>query len=240
MSHTNATTNYSLPQFQGTDKPAWLGDINPAFSAIDTQMKTNADSASGAQSDATTANTNIGTLGSLTTDEKTTLVGAINEVDSHADSAQGTANTAITTANGAKTTAEGIATYFAMTNMANIANNKITINTGSIGTKSLSYASNSTGSLGKLYGNLLTCQFTSSSTTITISDLPFNVSSEFSVRGIVVLQDTNNKMLYYPSVNFKTNNTATIELGAGYNGMTANIMIIATLLFITNFGDLPE
>jgi hypothetical protein len=43
MSSTNHTTNYNLPQFIGTDKPAWLGDINPAMAAIDSQMKTNAD-----------------------------------------------------------------------------------------------------------------------------------------------------------------------------------------------------
>lgn len=43
MSSTNHTTNYNLPQFVGSDKPAWLGDVNPAMSAIDTQMKANAD-----------------------------------------------------------------------------------------------------------------------------------------------------------------------------------------------------
>lgn len=47
MSSTNHTTNYNLPQFVGTDKPAWLGDINPAMSAIDTQMKNNADGIAG-------------------------------------------------------------------------------------------------------------------------------------------------------------------------------------------------
>ena len=65
MAHTNSTTNYSLPQFIPTDKPAWLTDINGAFSAIDTGMhtaQTKADSAyndaATAQGDATTALTN--------------------------------------------------------------------------------------------------------------------------------------------------------------------------------------
>ena len=48
MGHTNSTTNYSLPQFVTTDKPAWLTDINGAFSAIDSGLHT-------AQTDATTA-----------------------------------------------------------------------------------------------------------------------------------------------------------------------------------------
>lgn len=55
MSSTNHTTNYNLPQFVGTDKPAWLGDVNPAFAAIDTQMKANADAASQAAGAASTA-----------------------------------------------------------------------------------------------------------------------------------------------------------------------------------------
>lgn len=43
MSATNTTTNYSLPIFIETDKPAWLVDFNGAMRAIDAQMKTNAD-----------------------------------------------------------------------------------------------------------------------------------------------------------------------------------------------------
>lgn len=35
MSHTNNTTHYSLPQFIGTDTPAWLTDVNSAMSDID-------------------------------------------------------------------------------------------------------------------------------------------------------------------------------------------------------------
>lgn len=51
MGHTNSTTNYNLPQFLTTDKPAWLTDINGAFSAIDTGIHN-------AQEDATTAGNN--------------------------------------------------------------------------------------------------------------------------------------------------------------------------------------
>ena len=62
MSHTNSTTNYGLPQFLTSDKPAWLTDVNNAFSDIDTAVynaQTKADTAytdaGNAQSDATTA-----------------------------------------------------------------------------------------------------------------------------------------------------------------------------------------
>lgn len=43
MAHTNSTTNYNLPQWVGSDKPTFLGDLNTAFNDIDAQMKTNAD-----------------------------------------------------------------------------------------------------------------------------------------------------------------------------------------------------
>ena len=51
MGHTNSTTYYNLPQFLTSDKPAWLTDINNAFSDIDAAVHN-------AQSDANTAGTN--------------------------------------------------------------------------------------------------------------------------------------------------------------------------------------
>lgn len=44
MAHTNSTQNYNLPQWIGSDKPTFLGDLNNAFTDIDAQMKVNADS----------------------------------------------------------------------------------------------------------------------------------------------------------------------------------------------------
>lgn len=55
MAHTNSTTNYALPQFLSTDKPAWLTDVNPAYSAIDTGIHNAQVAADNAQADATQA-----------------------------------------------------------------------------------------------------------------------------------------------------------------------------------------
>ena len=55
MAHTNSTTHYSLPQFVTSDKPAWLTDINGAFSAIDTGIYNAQDKANDAAGDATQA-----------------------------------------------------------------------------------------------------------------------------------------------------------------------------------------
>lgn len=80
MSYTNKTPNYDLPQWLGSDKPAWLTDMNGAFSAIDTAIKGASDSGSSAEATA-------------------------NNALSVAQSAQETAGTALTTANEAKTDA---------------------------------------------------------------------------------------------------------------------------------------
>ena len=103
MSSTNKTANYELSQFLGTDKPAWLTDYNSDMAKIDAGIDGAKDTADGADGKADAANTAIGTLANLTTDEKSTLVGAINEVDGHADTAQGTATAANTAAQSALT-----------------------------------------------------------------------------------------------------------------------------------------
>lgn len=109
FSSTNKTTHYELSQYVASDLPTYLVDYNSDMSKIDTAInaaQTTADTASTAATNAattastaqTTANTaitnaataqsgvvtnatNIGTLANLTTVEKTSLVGAINEVN---------------------------------------------------------------------------------------------------------------------------------------------------------------
>lgn len=60
MAHSNSTTNYNLPQFVSTDKPAWLTDVNTAYADIDTGMHAAKVAADNAQSDATQALTTAG------------------------------------------------------------------------------------------------------------------------------------------------------------------------------------
>lgn len=160
MSSTNHTTNYNLPQFVGSDKPAWLGDINPAFSAIDTAMKANQTSATTAGADATTANNNIGTMANLATTEKTTLVGAVNEVNTKAQTAQSTANSAGGTAT---QTATDLANFVDKFNIgANTSTANIQITRGAI-TAQPKLSQNSDGSMFKFYGMLQINAFNSTS-----------------------------------------------------------------------------
>lgn len=55
MSHTNKTLNYSLPQFIGSDTPAWLTDVNQAYTAIDSGMNAAKQAADAAVKTADTA-----------------------------------------------------------------------------------------------------------------------------------------------------------------------------------------
>ena len=77
MGHTNSTANYNLPQFVTTDKPAWLTDINGAFSDIDSAIDAAKDAADAAQSDATDALTAAGTASTAATSAGSKADGAI-------------------------------------------------------------------------------------------------------------------------------------------------------------------
>ena len=101
MGATNHTANYDLPQWIGTDKPTFLGDLNDAFLKIDTGMKTNQSEISGAVSDAGNA------LAKATSAEQgvNTLTPLVNTASENASKALTTANNAASTANTANTNA---------------------------------------------------------------------------------------------------------------------------------------
>lgn len=101
MGHTNATPNYNFPQFVGTDKPTFLGDINGAFLAIDGAIAGAQADADGAASVANTAASTAAGAVETANSAATTAASAA----STATAAQSTANTAADTANNAQSTA---------------------------------------------------------------------------------------------------------------------------------------
>lgn len=139
MSSTNHTTNYNLPQYVGSDKPAWLGDINPAMSAIDTAMHANAVKAQQGVDDASTAQTRADSAYTLADSAKT-----------DAGTAQTTANTAIGNASAVDTKLNNFMLKFNLSNFQNIT----TIpHTGTLSGK-FTLAQNSDGSIFKFYGSM--------------------------------------------------------------------------------------
>lgn len=85
MAHSNSTTNYSLPQFVSADKPAWLTDVNTAYSDIDTGMHNAQVTANAAQSDATQALTTAGEAATSASAADAKASGAIASIASTFD-----------------------------------------------------------------------------------------------------------------------------------------------------------
>ena len=83
MASTNKTTNYELSQYIGTDKPTYLGDYNSDMGKIDTALHTNATAISGVGGDISVIEGNIGTMANLETTDKSSLVNAVNEVNTN-------------------------------------------------------------------------------------------------------------------------------------------------------------
>lgn len=241
MSHTNSTTNYNLPQFVGTDTPAWLTDVNGAMSAIDSQMKTNADSASTANASATTANSNIGTLASLNTTAKTDLVSAVNEVNTGLGTVSGVASSASGTATQAKTKVDNLETYLTLTNFNDVAGNITTNGISVNGTPTLNCATNANGTVAKLYGSFEFTVTSASGGTITISTA-MRPASTITINGASFLTryDTNiGVRVFCYSYTIGTDGTVTITIPASFYNLSGSFNLIACMLFLEDFGDTP-
>ena len=247
MSHTNSTPNYNLPQFVGTDKPTWLNDVNGAFTSIDTQMKANADSATSASSNATSANTNIGTMSSLSTTDKATLVGAINEVNTAVGTAQGTANTAVENANQAQTDANSAKN--AITTLENYLNLSVTTSytgsqftrtegTGDMASGDILYvARNSAGTLAKIYGTLSVSNASGGTSTFKLNtDTGLRPDSKMSIVGLGITSRSNGSS----NLNVTINQDGTIELSGYHESGNFQYRAFACLIFVKNFGDTPQ
>ena len=102
MGSTNKTTGYELPQWIGTDKPTFLGDLNDAFLKIDNGMTANKGDATSAVATAGAAKQSADNATTKVT-ELTQTVAALNESveasDAKADAATATAQQALSTAN---------------------------------------------------------------------------------------------------------------------------------------------
>lgn len=257
MSATNHTTNYNLPQFIGTDKPTWLTDVNGALSAIDTQMKANADSATSASSSATTANNAIGTLANLETTAKTDLVSAVNEVNTNVGVAQNTANGASSTA---QTTSNNLNAFESKFNLTDITNSQIPA-TGNVDAGKIYLAQDTTGSIFKCYGG----RTFFSSSTITFSAIAGMTGYYGADTGLVLnTAPTEAYIIDGAGIRLQSDNSDTnvrtmsmIQLAVGTNGhiyaypktTSSNITIpngvferyiyFANLYFNTSFGDTP-
>lgn len=252
MSSTNHTTNYNLSQYVGTDKPTYLGDYNGDMGKIDTAIHNNATSISGVSGDVSTLSSKVGTLSELETTTKSDCVSAINEVNTKSE----TNKTNIGTLSNLETTdkstvvnavneVKGIIDNFNLTEFHDITNADITMTDGTInGSSSIQYATNSDGSLAKIYGWLgVTC------TGIRSPKIEFNTtlrpSSKITINGMYIA---------FPSGSGATNNTpspASVEIATTgkvtlriWNSFSINnaqytCNLIPVLIYVKDFGDVP-
>lgn len=247
MASTNKTTNYELSQYVGTDKPTYLGDYNSDMLKIDTAIHNVSESAGSQQSEINVITGNIGTLGNLTTDEKGSLVGAINEVDSHADTNAtniGTLSNLETTnktnvVNAINELKETI-NNFNLTNFHNVSTSEVTVIDGTLNSCSLSYATNSDGSLAKIYGY---CNITSSG--ILSPKVSFTTSlrpeEDITINGIVFnVEGKANGITSYSDLKIKTTGVVEFRIWNSFNFNNGgfNTNIVPCLLYIKNFGDI--
>lgn len=242
MASTNKTTNYNLSQFIGADKPAWLQDYNSDMGKIDTGIYNAQSTATGADGKADSNATKIGTLTNLNTTVKTDLVSAVNEVNTAAGAAQGTANTADGKANANALAITAIQTALAKFNLTDFRNPVVTSTNFTIaGTPDIASATNSDGSIGKIYG-MVKGTPTAGGATIHIADCGFRPSSKITVNGIVLYQDVSNvKECNMTSIDINTDGTIdlTNTLGAYWSGKTIYFFFMASLIFMKDFGDTP-
>lgn len=231
MGATNHTTNYNLPQFVGSDKPTWLGDINGAMSSIDTQMKSNADLGSSANTKADTALTNAQTA-------QTTASGA-----------QTTAETAQTTATSAlnKSLAnEAEISKLNLTDFKTIQYTDMTTSNGSLTSGSITIAKDSSGSIAKVYGTIFNYPSTTGNVTITIPNTGLTPDTNITINNAGVY------LMTYPNfsgaevvgidLNIMQNGTMTIALYASRTGggSTLRAVMMPQLYFLKDFGDTPQ
>ena len=249
MASTNKTTNYELSQFIGTDKPAWLSDYNGDMAKIDAGVHTAQTTATGADGKADANTTKIGTLANLTTTDKTSLVGAVNEVNTAVGTAQNTANNAGTLANTANTTANSIASQLNLNTIK--ADNQMTFTTsaGSFNGHDITVVRNSESSLCKIYGTIYMNGVSGTGdVTITITGTGINVNSPITINNhgfmtstVYQLQQSAGYAISAISIVI-SNDTVTITFPRNSQIGQRMIYLSNSLLFLKDFGDVtpPE
>lgn len=110
MASTTQTTNFGLPIYQSSDRPAWT-DTNTPFQALDTALKSASDNASSAADAVSTLTTSLASL-NQTVSGHTTELSTLTSAVATAATAQGTSFTAhgLNTATDAQTAIQNAAT----------------------------------------------------------------------------------------------------------------------------------
>lgn len=255
MSSTNKTTYYELSQYIGADKPTYLGDYNADMGKIDAGIHT-------AKNTADTNTTNIGDLTSLTTEAKSTLVGAINEVDAHADTNAGDITTLGLSVSGNTThigdltnlvttnksdlvsAVNEIFNYLALTDNRALSNPVVTDGSGnvmagaSVSANTIRVALNSAGTYGKIYGKITLTGVTGYPRVKFINTGINGVTESFDINAGGIVLGNNAKSITIkidPPASGETSASITLIFGI-WDGSVEG-MLFPCLYYFTDFGD---
>lgn len=256
MASTNKTTNYELSQYVGTDKPTYLGDYNGDMLKIDTAIHGVATSVGTETGRINILESSVGNVANLTTTDKSSLVNAVNEVDSNSK----TNSTNIGTLSNLETINKStivnaineIVGKFNINNFKNNLTFTITTVSGQAPTQNATYtrlssAHNDDGSIGKIYGCLEINGGGSAQTLSTIniksSDTGLRPTQDITLDGCCFQAITGNDgyvRTRTQSYTLKTNGTIEINGIQIWGGSETRIFnFIACLIFATDFGDVP-
>lgn len=262
MASTNKTQYFELSQYISSDKPTYLVDYNGDMQKIDTALHT-------AQSNSSEAVSSVGDLTTLTTTNKASTVGAINEVNGKVTtntSNIGTNTNDISAINGKIGTMANLTTAEksnivgavnevnakAIQNGTNI--DKLNLNTfvthnettvsissGRFNYCELSEASNSDGSLGKLYGIAdINLSGVASGTNIAVSyqtNLRPSSNININMLGITIYIGNQINAIYNLNVSINTNGVVTFNVTSDGSNGVIRCILFPCLLFMKDFGD---
>lgn len=234
MSHTNSTPNYQLPQFVGTDKPAYLTDFNQAFSAIDTGIHAAKTAADTAGTDITEVENELNE-----TNQNLTALG------STVSTLQGTVTSVSQTANQANTKADNLQNAFVFSVQKDFSDSDITNLTGAGSiSQNLHCVRNADSSIFKIYGHVqfndvdpkvITCKITNTGLTIptAFNVVGFTIREEYQgAKGLGAISMTQN------GITFNTDGSIYVDLSGISDGTNfVRLNFIACLIFNQNFGD---
>ena len=264
FSSTNKTTHYDLSQYIASDKPTYLIDYNQDMAKIDAGIY-------GAMSKASVNEANIGTMSNLNTSEKTNLVGAINEVNTQVESNSSNIeqNTQDISANNTKIgTLADLSTIY-KTNLVGAINevktdtktnkdsidkfnlvNYKTFTTSEISSSNVSsisgdvkVATNSDGSIFKIYTSNLSAVLTANNGSLTFNtDIRPTENITINGAGTSINEVNGDRTPVAISgfdIDINTNGVVTIALAKYQTADLVRLIINPCIYFAKNFGDTP-
>ena len=237
MSHTNSTPNYQLPQFVGTDKPAYLTDFNQAFSAIDTGIHAAKTAADTAGTDITEVENDL----NETNQNVTALSSTVSTL-------QGTVTSVSQTANQANTKVDNLSEKFNLGTVIDLTESDLSeVAGGNVIEAKIKIVKNSDGSLFKIYGYARVENITNSNISFTLNNTSILTSSPFTVQGNILRrtyapgsagsQTFENLELFSNRLTVNNNSMNVSTSGVRVDATALNFDFIAVLLFNSNFDD---